>query len=311
MSIPRLGSKRSQAVVLLFCLCSVCSKPYLSAQTDLESTIRARYDQRIIMLRNFYQDDHLEFDSAGSVKGKAHPGAWTLGRVGITKIKLQPNRLELDGVRVADVYNVKASKFNSVRTPQKVRIVVDRDPQQTSSLEDALSRIFLTNAEKLADVVPPYWKAIAERRVEAVPQTQGPTCYRIKGAALMTASGEIWMDCEEHATVKQVSKPESQGGPPHPPFRVGGGVTAPKLVYGPDPHYVPLAKEASFQGTTLLIATVTEQGTIDEVQIVRPVGFGFDDTAVETVKTWTFKPAMKEGKPVAVQIHIEVNFRLY
>jgi TonB family protein len=293
-------------LVLLF-----CSVSYLSAQTILEATLRAKYDQKILMLRNFYQDDHLEFDSTGAVRGKAHPGAWTLGRIGITNVKLKANRLELDGVRVADVYDLKTSKFSSFRTPQNVRIVVDRDPQQTSSLDDALSRVFLTRAERLADLVPPYWKAFAESRVETVPQDTGTTCYRIKGAALMTGSGDISIPCEEHATVKQVPTPEPKSGADHLPFRAGEGIIAAKLVYGPDPHYVPLAKVASFQGTTLLIANVTESGTVDEVQIVRPVGFGFDDAAVETVKTWTFKPATKNGQPVPLQINIEVNFRLY
>ena len=59
------------------------------------------------------------------------------------RVKLQANRLELDGVRVADVYDIKASKFSSVRTSQKVRIVVDRDAQ-SASLDSALSRVFLT-----------------------------------------------------------------------------------------------------------------------------------------------------------------------
>jgi TonB family protein len=241
------------------------------------------------MLRNFYQDDHLEFDSAGSVKGKAHPGSWTIGRVGITKIKLQANRLELDGVRVADVFDIKASKFCSVRTSQRVRIVVDRDPLQPSSLDGALSRVFLTDSEKLADLVPPYWKAFAEGRVEAVRKENGSTFYQIR----------------------QVQKTESKQSAANTAQRVGATVTAPKVTYAPDPHYVPLAKAASFQGTTRLGVIVTNQGTVGEIQVLRPVGFGFDDAAAETVKTRTFKPATKNGIPVAVQIDVEVDYRLY
>lgn len=128
------------------------------------------------------------------------------------KLKLQPNRLELDGVRVADVFDVRAWNFSSVRTSQKVRIAVDRDPQQTSSLDRALSHVFLRGSEKLADLVPSYWKAFAERRVGPVPQTTGSTCYRIKGAGLMTAADETWIPCEEQATTKQVSKQVFQTG---------------------------------------------------------------------------------------------------
>jgi len=272
--------------VLLY-LCSFCSIPYVASQTDLETDLRTRYEQKVFMLRNFYQDDHLEFDSTGSAKGKVHTGAWTIGRVGISKIRLRPDRLELEGVRVADVYDIEASKFTCVRTSQKVRIEVDRNPQKTASLDDALSRVFLADSEKLADLVPAYWKAVTEGRVEAVPRKTGPPFYRIREP-----------------------KPESQNRAVDPIDRVGKDVTAPVPVYTPDPHYVPLARKASFQGTTLLWAVITKRGSVGDVQVLRPVGFGIDDAAIETVKTWTFNPALKNGEPIAVQINVEVNYRL-
>lgn len=281
------GRSTPLAVVLLICN-PFCAVLYVSAQIDVEATLRAKYDQKVLMLRNFYQDDRLEFDSTGGVKGNAHPGSWTIGRVRITKIKLQANRLELDGVRVADVYDIKASKFSSVRTSQKVRIVVARDAHG-APIDEALSRVFLTDSEKLADLVPPYWKAFAEGRVEAVRKENGPTLYQIR----------------------QAQRTESKESASDNVHRASGAVTPPAATYAPDPHYVPLAKAESFQGTTVLWVVVTSQGTVGEIQVVRPVGFGFDDAAAETVKTWTFKPATKNGVPVAVQIDVEVNYRLY
>lgn len=47
------------------------------------------------------------------------------------------------------------------------------------------------------------------------------------------------------------------------------------------------------------------------VRIARPVGFGLDDRAVETVRHWTFEPAERNGDAVAVMLNISVNFRLY
>ena len=48
-----------------------------------------------------------------------------------------------------------------------------------------------------------------------------------------------------------------------------------------------------------------------DIAIARSVGLGLDEKAIETVKTWKFDPAMKDGKPVAVQIIVEVAFHLY
>jgi protein TonB len=45
--------------------------------------------------------------------------------------------------------------------------------------------------------------------------------------------------------------------------------------------------------------------------VQRTLGLGLDEKAIEAVKTWRFDPALKDGKPVAVQINVEVSFRLY
>jgi len=45
--------------------------------------------------------------------------------------------------------------------------------------------------------------------------------------------------------------------------------------------------------------------------VARTLGLGLDEKAIEAVKVWRFEPAMKDGKPVAVQVNVEVTFRLY
>ena len=54
-----------------------------------------------------------------------------------------------------------------------------------------------------------------------------------------------------------------------------------------------------------------ERGTVDFVNMVRRVGMGLDEKAAEAVGRWRFKPAMKDGHPVACQVMVKVNFRLY
>ncbi len=50
---------------------------------------------------------------------------------------------------------------------------------------------------------------------------------------------------------------------------------------------------------------------MDKVEVVKKVGYGLDEKAVEAVKTWKFKPAMQDGRPVPVQIYVDINFSLY
>lgn len=94
-------------------------------------------------------------------------------------------------------------------------------------------------------------------------------------------------------------------------YRVGGGVSAPRAIYQPDPEYSEEARKAKWQGTVILWVVVGPDGRVRDVRIQRSLGMGLDEKAIEAVKTWKFEPAKKDGQPVAVQVNIEVNFRLY
>jgi periplasmic protein TonB len=94
-------------------------------------------------------------------------------------------------------------------------------------------------------------------------------------------------------------------------YRVGGGVSAPRVLYSPDPEYSDEARKAKYQGTVVLWIVVGPDGRTRDVRVVRNLGLGLDEKAIEAVRKWKFEPAMKNGQPVAVQVNVEVNFRLY
>jgi TonB family protein len=105
--------------------------------------------------------------------------------------------------------------------------------------------------------------------------------------------------------------PGHGGGTGGGAFRVGGGVSAPKVVFSPDPEYSEEARKAKYQGTCVLWLVVGPDGKPRDIKVQRTLGLGLDEKAIEAVKTWRFEPALKDGKPVAVQINVEVSFRLY
>ncbi|MFZ0913622.1 MAG: TonB family protein [Candidatus Korobacteraceae bacterium] len=94
-------------------------------------------------------------------------------------------------------------------------------------------------------------------------------------------------------------------------YRVGGGVSAPRAIYDPDPEYSEEARKAKFQGTVLLWVVVGADGRPRDIHVQRSLGMGLDEKAIEAVQQWKFAPSMKDGHPVPVQVNIEVNFRLY
>jgi TonB family protein len=93
-------------------------------------------------------------------------------------------------------------------------------------------------------------------------------------------------------------------------YEVGGNVTAPIPIYSPDPGYSEEARKAKYSGVAVVVAIVDAQGSVVDVQILKPVGLGLDEKAVEAVRQWKFKPAMRNGAPVKVRVNIEVTFRL-
>jgi TonB family protein len=94
-------------------------------------------------------------------------------------------------------------------------------------------------------------------------------------------------------------------------YRIGeGGTSAPQLIYKIEPEYSDEARKAKFQGTVVLTAVVDTDGMAKDIKVMRPLGLGLDEKAIEAIKKWRFRPGMKNGKPVAVLVTIEVNFRL-
>jgi len=94
-------------------------------------------------------------------------------------------------------------------------------------------------------------------------------------------------------------------------FRVGGGVSAPRAIYQPDPEYSEEARKAKYQGTVVLAAIIDANGHPRDIRVARSVGLGLDEKAMEAVKTWRFEPAKKDNQAVAVLVNIEVTFNLY
>jgi TonB family protein len=93
-------------------------------------------------------------------------------------------------------------------------------------------------------------------------------------------------------------------------YRIGGGVSAPSVFTKTEPDYSEEARAARLQGTVILSAVIEEKGTPTDIRVIRKLGMGLDEKAVECVQQWRFKPGRKDGQPVKVIGTIEVNFRL-
>jgi len=94
-------------------------------------------------------------------------------------------------------------------------------------------------------------------------------------------------------------------------MHVGGGIGPPKVLYAPDPEFSEEARKAKFSGNVEVYLWVDEQGNPSHIRVARGVGMGLDEKAVEAVRQYKFKPAMQNGKPVKVDLYIDVNFQIF
>jgi periplasmic protein TonB len=93
--------------------------------------------------------------------------------------------------------------------------------------------------------------------------------------------------------------------------QIGGGVSAPVLLYQVDPEFSEEARRAKTAGNVLVNLWVDEKGNPTHVHVIRGIGMGLDEKAATAVKLYKFKPAMENGKPVMVEMNVEVTFHIF
>jgi TonB family protein len=93
--------------------------------------------------------------------------------------------------------------------------------------------------------------------------------------------------------------------------RIGEGTTMPRVIEAPDPEYSEEARKAKFGGTTVLWVGIGEDGTVQDVCVIRPLGLDLESKAIEAVRRWRFQPGTRDGRPVPFAMHVENTFRLY
>lgn len=94
------------------------------------------------------------------------------------------------------------------------------------------------------------------------------------------------------------------------PLRMGPDIKPPTVVSRVEPQYGDEARAARVQGTIILEVVIHKDGTVDIRRVVQSLGYGLDESAIEALKQWVFKPATKNGAPVDVTLNVEVNFNL-
>ena len=104
--------------------------------------------------------------------------------------------------------------------------------------------------------------------------------------------------------------PGSGGGTGGGPYRAGSGITAPAIVREVKPDYTEEARRRGLEGDVVLEIVVRSNGSVGDVKLLKGLGGGLDQRAIEAVRQWRFSPARRYGTPVDVIVEVAVEFKL-
>ena len=117
----------------------------------------------------------------------------------------------------------------------------------------------------------------------------------------------VHLDIQERPAKKKVIK-RTPASPA--PVRVGGDIQEPEKIHHVTPAYTDEARRARQEGFVILEAVIDKEGNVGDVDVLRGLGMGLDEAAVEAVKQWKYTPTLYDGEPVEVVVTISVKFQL-
>ena len=223
---------------------------------------------RALFLRGFYAGTELTYDAAGHIIGQPKQVDWTLAGANIDKVvRRNPGEIELDGTRVAVRYNPDQHVFDRhPQKDQKLKILLAVN-EGARALQGAFATMFAVGIDPaLQRAMPAYW------RHYFMPNLPWPN-DDLTGAQIIPTS-----------------------------VSPGNGVEIPVLEKKAEPEFTVEARADHVKGLVQLHMTVGSDGVPQRIWIKQPLGYGLDARAVEAASRLRFRPGMKDGKPVPVEM---------
>jgi len=284
-------------LTMLLFLASACSAQQIAVgkDSDLTAVLTKRYADQTLRLRQAVAKDSQTYDATGKLLSPGEEGPWTLyAGVSPTSFSLSDEELRIQGDRILFVFDSNRRLMVPEKTDQRLQVII-RLAKPLASPEDAeplLHSVFAMNNDELSDSVPDFWKPYLSKEAENS----------------RAAMKQKWGSSQR--------KKSRRGGQRRPReadvfFVDGKEVHAPEATFTPDPSYTEVARDRSLQGSVVIDAIVDDTGKVLRPQIIWPLGMGLDEKAIETIQTWRFKPATRNGQPVKVEMAVEISFKLY
>jgi len=312
-----------------------------------EDVLQKMLAGKMLYLRGGYLDNSLSFDEHGKLVGHSPQGSYTLCLVQVDKVHASKHKVELIGARYGIHFLGALPKedptkaIDKVRiTPKKkvMRITIDRElvvvpkkkkEKDKKGADSAKGKPALKASDAKTDQASDAEDAKAE--MAAAPEAERPADaasitatisqthanQMLKDAVdkifadgldarMIDALPDFWKAYYAAAAAQTDYKPSTAGV-----FAQSDVDKKAKLLSTFEPPSNEYAQAGGVAGMALYHAVIGVDGKPQEIVVGRPIGFGLDESAADTIRKASFQPAIKDGKPVPVVLDLVVQFRIY
>jgi TonB family protein len=296
--------------------------PEAVAPASTAEALSAELVGKTFYLRGFYQEDKLEFAKDGKPVGNPQRGSFALSGVEIDRVKFNKHSMEIEGHRMglhffgALPYEDDTKPFERIKVDPKksMHIEIDRlviEPEKKKKKKDE------KKDEKDKDGA-----AVAAAAPATPPEPSPEHDPRISFLQLSKALNVIFAPALDDSVIAtlpgywqnyfatKAGKARAQRVDATA-LRPGGEVKPPQLLTTIDPTSNEYAQKNNIAGMVFIQMVVDANGHPGDVTIVRPIGFGLDERAVEAVEHSQFRAGTLKGKPVSELVNLQVTFRIY
>lgn len=251
-----------------------------------------------LYLRGFWSANKLDFDGTGKLLSEPRVGPVTLSGIDVTSAVVESNSLVIHGDRVALVAREDGKQGlerrviqpgNKKKSHRSGDLQITIQPDSTGGFDRALTSIFANGLAELSTSVPVYWK-----------------CY----AASYFAAENVKSDAEKEVTQCVTTTDTNATTGVEPAYNVGPGIVPPRMTVDTPFKYSAVAYQMRINGTAVVHMRIGTDGVPVGLQVVRALGAGLDEQALDAASHDRFRPATREGVAVPVNANIEANFQL-
>lgn len=287
----KLSAALMKSITLLALFVVLTFGVLASAAQTLEQDLEKNYVGKVLILRHPVDKNSQKYDWKGTLLSGGSEGPWTrYGGLEISSMHLYPDKLFIEGSRLEYAYEGQQKGLvprKESKQKMEVEIQLEKPIATAEEADAAIRRVFTLNEEDLLQTVPPFWRPYLRKQMSSKQSARD----RAPSPEAASAADEF-----ESMRLQGVTRMDLKL------------LQAPKALHTPAPEVPAHVRRLPADGVVVLDVVIDTTGRVLWPVVIRPLGLGYDEAAIAAVTGWKFKPAMKDGKPVATEMAFEIAF---